>query len=52
MVSVLASSVVDRCLSFFLLAIELSVRIRFTDSDYLGIFKLFLKNKTNSLIVP
>jgi hypothetical protein len=35
---------VDRCLSFvlFLLAIVLSVHLRFTDSDYLfGIFKLF-----------
>ena len=49
---VLSVCFVDRCLSFFLLAIELSVRIRFTDSDYLGIFKLFLKNKTNSLIIP
>ena len=36
---------VDRCLSFcpFLLAIVLSVLLRFTDSDYpFGIFKLFL----------
>ena len=36
---------VDRCLSFvyFLLAIVLSVLLRYTDSDYpFGIFKLFL----------
>ena len=36
---------VDRCLSFctFLLAIVLSVFLRFTDSDYpFGIFKLFI----------
>ena len=42
---------VDRCLSFchFLLAIVLSVLLRFTDSDYpFGIFKLFL----NCLIDP
>jgi hypothetical protein len=37
---------VDRCLSFvlFLLAIVLSVLLRYTDSDYpFGIFKLFLQ---------
>jgi hypothetical protein len=37
---------VDRCFPFalFLLAIVLSVLLRYTDSDYpFGIFKLFLK---------
>ena len=34
---------VDRCLSFFFLAIMLSVPLRYTDSDYhFGIYKLFL----------
>ena len=33
---------VDRCLSFFLLAIVFSVLLRYADSDYpFGIFKLF-----------
>jgi len=42
-VTVLWVCFVDRCLSFFLLAIVLSV-LRFTDSDYpFGIFKLFFK---------
>jgi hypothetical protein len=42
-VTVLCACFVDRCLSFFLLAIVLSV-LRFTDSDYpFGIFKLFFK---------
>jgi hypothetical protein len=43
---VLCACVVDRCLSFcvFLVAIVLSVRIRFMDSDYsVGIFKLFFQ---------
>ena len=43
---VLCVCFVDRCLSFvlFLLAIVLSVLLRFTESDYiLGIFKLFLR---------
>jgi hypothetical protein len=42
---VLSVCFVERCLSFYnlLLAIVLSVLLRFTDSDYLfGIFKLFL----------
>ena len=40
---------VDRCLSFFLLAIVLSVLLRFTDYDYpFGILKLFL-NKISIL---
>ena len=44
---VLCACIVDRCLSFcpfvlFLLAIVISVLLRFTDSDYpFGIFKLF-----------
>ena len=34
---------VDRCLSFFFLAIVLSVLLGYTDSDYpFGVFKLFL----------
>ena len=40
---VLCVCFVDRCLSFFLLAIMLSVLLRYTDSDYhFGIYKLFL----------
>ena len=41
---------VDRCLSFvlFLLAIVLSVLLRYTDSDFpFGIFKLFFTNITD-----
>ena len=39
---VLCVCFVDRCLSFFLLVIVLSVHLRFTGSDYhFGIFKLF-----------
>ena len=43
---VLCVCFVDRCLSFllFLLAIVLSVLLRFTDSDYpFGLFKLLLE---------
>ena len=40
---VLCVCFVDRCLSFFILAIVLSVRLRNTDSDYpFGIFKFVL----------
>ena len=36
-------SFVDRCLSFFFLAIVLFVLLRYTDSDYhFGVFKFFL----------
>ena len=47
---VLCVCFVDRCLSFciFLLAIVLSVLLRYTDSDYpFGIFKLFLRVSPN-----
>jgi len=38
---------VDRCLSFFFLAIVLSVLLRFMDSNYpIGIFKLILQRCT------
>ena len=41
---VLCVCFVDRCLSFVLLAIVLSVLLRFTDSDYpFGLFKLLLE---------
>ena len=46
---VLCVCLVDRCLFFctFLLAIVLSILLRYTDSDYpFGIFKLFLIYKT------
>jgi hypothetical protein len=43
---VLCECFVDRCLSFFFLAIVLSVLLRYTDSDYpFGIFKLFCVKK-------
>ena len=42
---VLCVCFVDRCLSFFILAIVFSVLLRFTDSDSLfGIIKLFLSD--------
>ena len=40
---------IDRCLFLFLLAIVLSVLLRFTDSDgYFGIFKLFFSFSTDT----
>ena len=50
---VLCVCFVDRCLAScsFLLAIVLSVLLRFTDSDYpFGIFKLFLQFVENILL--
>jgi hypothetical protein len=46
-VNVSVQCFVDRCFSFFLSAIVLSVLFRFTDSDYpFRIFKVLLNNST------